>query len=552
MENLYTGGQLAVKLMEEFGVKVAFGIPGGQTLSVNNAMYDSTIRFVHTRHENGAAVAADGYGRLTGEPGVCLATTGPGATNLITGLGGALRDSSPVIALVFQNKLPDAGRGDAQESDHELLFGSICKKYIPVRDISSLAWSMREAYRVAKTGRPGPVVVDFYRDVVENQKAPYIPMDPADYCYATDCVALPVSIQAAAAEIKKAKKPCLWVGNGVKLAHAEEEIKELSLLLAAPIVTTYNAMAAVESSFENLVGPRTRHGSEISKAALEESDCVITVGSTLTAISTNRWDLKIHNMIQFDIIPENIGRHYPAKVGVVGDAKAGLRSLLDTLKADGYQADPSYRNDIFARKAKWAENVFSGPIADVNATPVPPIALHMELSKCLKENSIFVVDAGNPGAWTHITDFPAGTTYMKPVNYGNMGFALGAALGCKEAAPDREVIALLGDGSLGMTLGELETISREKLHVIVILVNDDAYGNIKQEEKFKTGTENYIGVEFPSIDYVKVAEALGYNGTIVRKASEIPQAMEAARASDKPFMIEVKLDGSYTVWPSCF
>lgn len=552
MENLYTGGQLAVKLMEEFGVKVAFGIPGGQTLSVNNAMYDSTIRFVHTRHENGAAVAADGYGRLTGEPGVCLATTGPGATNLITGLGGALRDSSPVIALVFQNKLPDAGRGDAQESNHELLFGSICKKYIPVRDISSLAWSMREAYRVAKTGRPGPVVVDFYRDVVENQKAPYIPMDPADYCYATDCVALPASIQAAAAEIKKAKKPCLWVGNGVKLAHAEEEIKELSLLLAAPIVTTYNAMAAVESSFENLVGPRTRHGSEISKAALEESDCVITVGSTLTAISTNRWDLKIHNMIQFDIIPENIGRHYPAKVGVVGDAKAGLRSLIDTLKADGYQADPSYRNDIFARKAKWAENVFSGPIADVNATPVPPIALHMELSKCLKENSIFVVDAGNPGAWTHITDFPAGTTYMKPVNYGNMGFALGAALGCKEAAPDREVIALLGDGSLGMTLGELETISREKLHVIVILVNDDAYGNIKQEEKFKTGTENYIGVEFPSIDYVKVAEALGYNGTIVRKASEIPQAMEAARASDKPFMIEVKLDGSYTVWPSCF
>lgn len=552
MENLYTGGQLAVKLMEEFGVKVAFGIPGGQTLSVNNAMYDSTIRFVHTRHENGAAVAADGYGRLTGEPGVCLATTGPGATNLITGLGGALRDSSPVIALVFQNKLPDAGRGDAQESDHELLFGSICKKYIPVRDISSLAWSMREAYRVAKTGRPGPVVVDFYRDVVENQKAPYIPMDPADYCYATDCVALPASIQAAAAEIKKAKKPCLWVGNGVKLAHAEEEIKELSLLLAAPIVTTYNAMAAVESSFENLVGPRTRHGSEISKAALEESDCVITVGSTLTAISTNRWDLKIHNMIQFDIIPENIGRHYPAKVGVVGDAKAGLRSLIDTLKADGYQADPSYRNDIFARKAKWAENVFSGPIADVNATPVPPVALHMELSKCLKENSIFVVDAGNPGAWTHITDFPAGTTYMKPVNYGNMGFALGATLGCKEAAPDREVIALLGDGSLGMTLGELETISREKLHVIVILVNDDAYGNIKQEEKFKTGTENYIGVEFPSIDYVKVAEALGYNGTIVRKASEIPQAMEAARASDKPFMIEVKLDGSYTVWPSCF
>ena len=297
---------------------------------------------------------------------------------------------------------------------------------------------------------------------------------------------------------------------------------------------------------------RSRHGSEISKAAIEEADCVIVVGSSLTAISTNRWELKAKNLIQFDIIPENIGRHYPASVGIIGDAKVNLQLLTNELKAQNYTADSSYRDEIFARKAKWAKGVFSGPIADTQATPVPPIALQMELGKCLKENGIFVVDAGNPGAWAHITDFPEGTTCMKPVNYGNMGFALGAALGCKEAAPEREVIALLGDGSLGMTLGELETISREKLNVIVLLVNDDAYGNIKQEEKFKTGTENYVGVEFPSIDYVDIAKALGYSGTIVRKACELPAAMEQARAADGPYMIEIKLDGSYTVWPSCF
>lgn len=552
MEKMYTGGQLAVKIMEEFGAKIVFGIPGGQTLSVNNAMYDSKIRFVHTRHENGAAVAADGYGRLTGEPGICLATTGPGATNLITGLGGAFRDSSPVIALVFQNKLPDAGRGDAQEGDHQLLLGSLCKKYIPVRDISCLAWAMREAYREAKTGRPGPVVVDFYRDVVENQTAPYIPVDPATYCFKDDSIAGRASIEAAAANICKSKKICLWIGNGVKLAHAKEEVKALSTLLEAPIVTTYNGLAAIESSFKNLVGPRSRHGSEISKSAIEEADCVIVVGSSLTAISTNRWELKAKNLIQFDIIPENIGRHYPASVGIIGDAKVNLQLLTNELKAQNYTADSSYRDEIFARKAKWAKGVFSGPIADTQATPVPPIALQMELGKCLKENGIFVVDAGNPGAWAHITDFPEGTTCMKPVNYGNMGFALGAALGCKEAAPEREVIALLGDGSLGMTLGELETISREKLNVIVLLVNDDAYGNIKQEEKFKTGTENYVGVEFPSIDYVDIAKALGYSGTIVRKACELPAAMEQARVADGPYMIEIKLDGSYTVWPSCF
>lgn len=552
MDRQYTGGELVVKVMEEFGAKVVFGIPGGQTLSVNNAMYHSTVRFVHTRHENGAAVAADGYGRLTGEPGICLATTGPGATNLITGLGGALRDSSPVIALVFQNKLPDAGRGDAQESDHELLFGSICKKYIPVRDVKSLVWSMREAYRTAKTGRPGPVVVDLYRDVVENQTAPYIPEDPAKYCCMPTFVADTESLEAAAKNIMNSKKVCLWIGNGVKLAHAEEEVKELSLLLHAPIVTTYNGLAAIESDFENLVGPRTRHGSEISRATIEEADCLLTVGSTLTGISTNRWDIKAHNMIQFDIVPENIGRHYPVSVGVLGDAKANLRTLIEMLKSTGYEGDASFRNEIFARKAVWEAKTCSGSIADVNATPVPPIALQMELGKCLKEDTIFVVDAGNPGAWTHITKFPKGTTYMKPVNFGNMGFAIGAALGCKEAAPDREVIALLGDGSLGMSLGDLETISREKLNVIVLLVNDDAYGNIKQEEKFKTGTEEYIGVDFPPIDYVDVAKAFGFQGTIVRKASEIQAAMEMARACDGPFMIEVKLDGSYTVWPSCF
>ncbi len=552
MEQLYTGGELVVKVLEEFGTKVVFGVPGGQTLGVNNALYYSKIHFVNTRHENGAATAADGYGRLTGEPGICLATTGPGATNLITGIGGALRDSSPVIALVFQNKLPDAGRGDAQESNHELLFGSICKKYIPVRDVSAVAWAMREAYRTAKTGRPGAVVVDFYREVVENQKAPYVPADPKTYCWMPDSEASDETIAAAVENMKASKKIAIWAGNGTKISHAEEAVKELSTLLKAPIVTTYNAIGCVESDFPNLIGPRTRHGSEISKAVLEEADCIITIGTSLTAISTDRWTLKVKNLIQFDIEPENIGRQYPASVGVVGDAKRNVEKLVDALKESGYTPDGSFLAEILDRKEIWKEKTFSGGIADVNATPVPPIALHMELEKYLKEDEIFVVDAGNPGAWTHITHFMKGTKYMKPVNFGNMGFAMGASIGCKMAAPDREVIALLGDGSLGMTLAELETMAREKLNIIVLLVNDNAYGNIKQEEKFKTGKENYTGVEFSEVTYVNVAKALGCDGTVVHKATEIGDALEKARASKVPYMIEVMLDGSYTVWPNCF
>ena len=548
MSEQFTCGQLVVKVMEEFGAKVVFGVPGGQTLYVTDPIQDVPgMRFVHTRHENGAATAADGWGRLTGEPGICLATTGPGATNLITGLGGALRDSSPVIALVFQNRLADAGRGDAQESDHELLFGSICKKYIPVRDISVLPWAMREAYRTAKTGRPGPVVVDLYRDVIENQKAPYVPADPAGYCVRPDSVASDEAIEAAARVIRASKKPMLWIGNGVKLSHAADEVTRLSKQLCAPIVCTYNAMCAVDESFENFLGARSRHGTQVTQACIEEADCVILVGSSLTAISTNRWSIAPKNVVQFDILPEQIGRQYPVAAGVVGDAKASLQKLLAALK--GFAGTPEFRDEMFSRKAAWKEALLSGPIADTERTPVPPIALQRELEKSLRENTVFCVDAGNPGAWTHYTTFPKGTAYMKPVNYGNMGFALGAALGCKEASPDREVVALIGDGSLGMTLGELESIAREKLAVTVLLVNDSAFGNIKQEELFKMGEGRYIGVEFPDYDYLSVAKAFGFDGCIVTKASQIPAAMEAARKSGGPYMIEVKLDGSFTVWP---
>ena len=548
MSEQFTGGQLVVKVMEEFGAKVVFGVPGGQTLYVTDPIQDVPgMRFVHTRNENGAATAADGWGRLTGEPGICLATTGPGATNLITGLGGALRDSSPVIALVFQNRLADAGRGDAQESDHELLFGSICKKYIPVRDISVLPWAMREAYRTAKTGRPGPVVVDLYRDVIENQKAPYVPADPAGYCVRPDSVASDEAIEAAARVIRASKKPMLWIGNGVKLSHAADEVTRLSKQLCAPIVCTYNAMCAVDESFENFLGARSRHGTQVTQACIEEADCVILVGSSLTAISTNRWSIAPKNVVQFDILPEQIGRQYPVAAGVVGDAKASLQKLLAALK--GFAGTPEFRDEMFSRKAAWKEALLSGPTADTERTPVPPIALQRELEKSLRENTVFCVDAGNPGAWTHYTTFPKGTAYMKPVNYGNMGFALGAALGCKEASPDREVVALIGDGSLGMTLGELESIAREKLAVTVLLVNDSAFGNIKQEELFKMGEGRYIGVEFPDYDYLSVAKAFGFDGCIVTKASQIPAAMEAARKSGGPYMIEVKLDGSFTVWP---
>ena len=548
----YKGGQLVVKVLEENKTKVVFGIPGGQTLSVTDAIYDTDIRFINTRHENGAACAADGWGRLTGEPGICLATTGCGAANLITGLGGAYRDSSPVIALVFQNKLPDAGKGDAQESNHEALFSSVCKQYIPVRSASSVVWAMREAYRVAKTGRPGPVVVDLYRDVVEDQTAGYEYVDPKSYCIQSRVQPDDEEVKSAVLAIKDSSKICVWCGNGIKLSDASEEVMKLSEIANAPVVTTYNGIACIPGEFENLIGPRSRHGSVVTKAAIEDADCIVLVGSTLTAISTNRWSIKAKNIIQIDIIPENIGRHYPVSVGVVGDAKKALTAITDGLVSAGFIGEEAFLQELKSKRSEWEKKTVSGAISDKTAEPVAPIAFAKEFEKVLAENSVLAVDAGNPGAWTHIIKFPKGTSYMKPVNFGNMGFALPAALGAKAAAPEKEVIALLGDGSLGMTLTELETVAREKLNIIILVLNDDAYGNIRQEELFKTGKERYIGVDFTKVDYVDVAKALGCDGAVVKKASDLSSAFEQARVSDKPFMIEVKFDGSYTIWPEAF
>lgn len=552
MEQVYKGGKLVVKVLEEFNAKVVFGIPGGQTLSVTDAIYDSEIRFIHTRHENGAACAADGWGRLTGEPGICLATTGCGATNLITGLGGAFRDSSPVIALVFQNRLSDAGKGDAQESNHEALFSSICKSYIPVRAASNIVWAMREAYRVATTGRPGPVVVDLYRDVVEEQTAAYTYADPATYRVRSRTRPYDIDISKAVKLINESSKLCIWCGNGVKLSNAAEEVMELSLLTKAPVVTSYNGIGSIPGDFENLLGPRSRHGSTVTRAAIEEADCIILVGSTLSANGTNRWSLKAKNIIQIDILPENIGRHYPVSLGLAGDARESLRAIADQLKESGNKRSDSFKQEMFERRADWHKGIASGDIADKTVTPVPPIAFITELEKYLIKNSILTVDAGNPGAWTHFIKLPPDFVYMKSVNFGNMGFAVPAAIGSKAAAPEREVIALLGDGSLGMTLAELETLAREKLPVIILLLNDDAYGNIRQEELFKVGAPRYIGVDFMNIDYVDVAKALGCDGVVVRKAEELGNAFKKARESNVPYMIEVKLDGRFTVWPEAF
>lgn len=549
------GGRAVAEVLKEQKAAFVFGIPGGQTLWVTDALIGSDVTFIPTRHEGAAGHAADAYGRLTGKPGYCLATTGPGATNLITPMGGAMRDSSPMVVIVFQNRNSDYFRGDAQEADHRSLFSGLCKAYLPVQSADAAVWAMREAYRIAMTGRKGPVVVDLFRDAIEEQETDYTFVDPTQYCFDEQHFPNEEKVKQAAEKLLNAEKLVIYCGNGVKSARVSDQVIELAELLRAPIVTSFNGIGSVSTEHELVFGPRSRHGSKLTRGILEDADLVLVLGSSMSAVATNRWSIQLKEIIQIDKEEKMIGRSYPASIGIAASLEPALESLIQEVK-DGKEGKLAERKqwleELWQREKQWKQDVFSGEIADSKATPAPPIAVMAELGKALKEGSILCSDAGNPGAWAHLLPIKKGMRFMKPVNYGNMGFAIPAAIACQLAEPETEVVAILGDGSLGMTLAELETASRLKVPVKIVLFNDGAFGNIKQEELYKFGENRYIGVDLSDLDYFETAKTLGCNAICVEKAEDLSGALEAARQYDGPTMIEVKFDGSYTVWPEAF
>ncbi len=549
-----------VECLKEEGVRYVFGIPGGQTLSLTEAIRTAPgMEFVATRHEGGAAHAADGWGRVTGTPGVCLATTGPGATNLLTGIGGAFRDSSPVIVLTCNNNRKDIGRGDAQDADHVALFHSLTKWSTFVADVRQVPEVMREAFRVALGGRPGPVHIDFARDVLEQEAVDFEPLPPERY-RVEDRRPGDARLVAQATELLAgSRRPALWVGNGAKLAGASREVLQLADLLQSPVITTFNGIGAVPSTHPLVFGPRSRSGTRLTNEILTEADTVLVVGSSLSGPATSRWRLKLtSNLVQVDIDYLALGRHYPVKVGIVGDARLVLAQLVHGLSAgsgaaaaarqarEGRQA---WLSEMKQRETAWEEQVYRPEFE--TAVPIKPQTLIRRLGKWLAQDAIVCVDAGNPGIWSHLLPMYEGTTYMKPVNFGNMGFALPAGIAAKLARPGREVVILIGDGSLGMVLGEIETAVRSKTPVIIVVMNDLAYGNIKQEQWHYYGPEN-IGVDFTDVNYADVARALGAAGERITRPETLVDALDRARRAQRPYLIDVLTDPRENVWEGPF
>jgi acetolactate synthase-1/2/3 large subunit len=539
-----SGAKAVVECLKMEGVEFVFGVPGGQTLSIMDALYDEpSIRFITTRDERGAAHMADGYGRLTGKPGVCLATTGPGATNLITAVGGAHRDSSPVVVITCNNRRRHILQDDNQDADHITAFRQFTKLSRFVPDAQGIPQAMREAFRIATTGNPGPVLIDFARDAVEADGAVFEPIKPENYRFTAAPHVPDEAIDALAARLAAARQPVIWCGRGVLSAKAGSAVMALAEKLKAPVITTFNGISCVPGNHDLVFGPRSRFGTKVSKRLLSEADCILAIGNSLNAASTSRWALPLTpNLLQIDVDPAIVGRNYPVAVGAIGDARNAAERL--TTKIAQVRERPWLDKAQSLRDA-WKREVFVD--SDLALSPIKPQVAMRKLAEVVDYNTILVADAGNPGVWTHLVQVPTTGAYMKPVGYGNMAFGLPAAIAAKLAAPKKDVIAVVGDGSLGMCLGEIETAIREKAPITLMVLNDLAYGNIKQEELHFHG-QRYIGVDFGDIDFAGVAKAMGGDGEKVTTAEQLEAALRRGKASSRLYLIDVRIDGNENVW----
>lgn len=548
-----TGGAFVVKMLESLGVTHVFGVVGGQTLAITDAIIDTdSIEFVHTRHENAAAVMADAYGRLTGRPAVAISTTGPGATNLLTGVGGAFRDSSPAIILTCNNNGENIHKDDAQNADHIDIFRNYVKYGRLVAHSTSIKQAMEEAYINAMTGNPGPVHLDFARDTIEQpmENPPVVPaVHPARSWVGERPVAANGQVEAIAARVIAAERPVIWLGNGGNRGQASGEVLALADALNIPVITTFNGMGAVPTTHPLVFGALSRMGTNLSTRVIGEADLVLALGNSLNAVSTTRWRRRLPEVVQVDIDPAMIGRYYAeVTTGVVGDLASFARDLTAATAAQAERARDS-RADWIAQLQKAEQQWWdlSSGVEPENPGTVSPAVVVRRLREVTPEDAVLIPDAGNPGVWSFLWEMPLPYRYIKPVGFGNMGFALPAAIASVADAPERPVLALIGDGSLGMSLGELETLARVGGPVVIVVLNDSSYGNIRQEQVLHFNGRT-VGVDFQEVDFAQVASGMGLAGVRVTDQESLVRAVREGFASGAPLVVDVVLDREVNAW----
>lgn len=534
-----TGSQVIIECLKEQGVDTVFGYPGGAILNVYDELYKHPeIRHVLTSHEQGASHAADGYARSTGKVGVCMATSGPGATNLVTGIATAYMDSIPIVAITCNVGVSLLGKDSFQEIDIAGITTPITKYSFIVKDVTKLADTIRRAFSIARKGRPGPVLVDITKDVTAN-KTEYIKKEPK--MPQPDCSAFNEDdLKKAIQMIEKAKKPYIFVGGGAILSGASEVLKTFVEKTDAPVCDTLMGKGAYDGTSENYTGMLGMHGTKTSNLGVSECDLLIAVGVRFSdrVLGNPKKFAKQAKILQIDIDPVEINKNIIVNHSIIGDVAIVLGKLNEKLEQ---QKHTEWLSHIADYQKMYPMTIpkegLSGPFM---------IAKIYEMAK----DAIMVTEVGQHQMWAaQYFKYSKPRTLLTSGGLGTMGYGLGAAIGAQTANPDKQVINIAGDGCFRMNMNEIATAVREQLPLIQVVVNNHVLGMVRQWQDLFYEQRYSATVLNDAVDFVKMAEAMGATGIRATNREEFDAAMKQALTMKTPVVIDAIIDCDDKVWP---
>ena len=547
-----TGAQAIIASLEAEGVDTIFGYPGGQAIKIYDALYDSKqIHHVLARHEQGATHMADGYARATGRVGVVLVTSGPGATNTVTGIATAYMDSVPMVVITGQVTRGVIGTDSFQESDIVGITMPVVKHSFLLQSTDDLTRTFREAFYIASTGRPGPVLIDIPSDLSGAEMVFHYPDSVNLPSYKPTYRGNARQVKQAAELIQKAKRPLLYAGGGIVTSHACAELTELAERMQIPVVTTLMGKGAMRCSNPLNLGPVGMHGSKYANMAVTECDLLIAVGARFSDRVTGKVsEFAPHaKVIHIDIDPAEIGKIINPVVPIVGDAKVVLAAINERLaKADAQPIDRTWVDDVFSWRERWP--FYTSDFSDYPNAIAPEVVLHKLSQKLDPEASIVTTEVGQHQMWAHQNIHREhARTFISSGGLGTMGFGFPAAIGAKIGCPESEVVCVAGDGSFQMNSQEMATAKINDVPIKVLIIDNRALGMVHQWQSLFYNKRYSFTELADNPDFVKLADAYGWRARRVEKPEDVDAALDEMLASKEPYLLDVMIPRDQTVYP---
>ncbi|MCK9632033.1 MAG: biosynthetic-type acetolactate synthase large subunit [Methanoregula sp.] len=538
-----TGAKILVESLQREGTEIVFGYPGGQILPVYDELYDSSLRHILVRHEQAAAHAADGYARASGRVGVCIATSGPGACNLVTGIATAYMDSVPVVAITGQVPTSMLGNDAFQESDITGITMPVTKHNYLVKKTDEISRTVQEAFYIAGTGRPGPVLIDLpkntqtgtAKDLPRADKVVLRGYNPTYKGHSRQ-------IDKVVALIIEAERPLIYAGGGIIASNASEELVALATRMGIPVTTTLMGIGCIPGDHPLNLGMLGMHGTEYANFAVTECDLLIAIGARFDDRVTGKIDTFAPHakVVHIDIDPAEIGKNKRVDVPIVGDVKAVLQDILASIKKKGV-------HDAWRKKIQhWKEH---HPLKCPANGALHPQFIIRTLSDLVRDKAVIVSEVGQNQMWTaqHFC-FHNPRTWITSGGLGTMGYGLPAAMGVHFARPDVPVFDIAGDGSIQMNIQEFGTLASDNIPVKVVILNNMYLGMVRQwQELFYDHRYSYT--ELPPVDFVKIANAYGIEGIRVESPDEVLPALQASIDCDGPFVMDFRIEREENVFP---